>query len=89
MVPNVVLLTAESKKLNFGTIEKIVYGGMKGSTGSSAFMKTSTDSFLWGYDDQLLNKLKTFLPGDVSHRFGMLMSVSVIKGVLSGFDRKT
>ncbi|XP_049545725.1 scavenger receptor class B member 1-like [Anopheles darlingi] len=74
VVPNVVLLSAEMKKLNLGTFEKFVYGGVKGSAGASAFMRTSTDLFLWGYDDKLLGKLKTFLPKDTPDRFGMLMS---------------
>ncbi|XP_058066953.1 lysosome membrane protein 2-like isoform X1 [Anopheles bellator] len=77
IVPNVVFLTAETKMKNENSLTKLSYNIMKGATSSTAFMKQPVESFLWGYEDKLLNMIKTvtMFSNDIQmSRFGMLMT---------------
>ncbi|XP_053675470.1 lysosome membrane protein 2-like [Anopheles nili] len=74
VVPDVVFLTAVSKKRLEGAFKQFTFNVAASSAGSRAFTKKPVESLLWGYKDDLLDMAKSMFDSDISPTFGMLMT---------------
>lgn len=77
VVPNVPMLTAVAKYYDESFLQKMVLSGALSGVNAKAFKVLPVDSFLWGYEDELLNLAQKFSFNDeVSFaEFGILMTV--------------
>lgn len=71
------MLTAVAKYYDESFIQKMVLSGALSSVNAKAFKVLPMDSFLWGYEDELLSLAHKFSVNDeVSFaKFGILMTV--------------
>uniref|UniRef100_A0A182J7A1 Scavenger receptor class B n=1 Tax=Anopheles atroparvus TaxID=41427 RepID=A0A182J7A1_ANOAO len=77
VVPDVVFLSAVSKRRSEGYLSNMMFSSTAAGLGASAFMTKPAESFIWGYEDKLLNLAKMLFSSDInvqSSTFGMLLS---------------
>lgn len=80
VVPNIPMLTAVAGFYSESFYKKVLLNTALTSVGAEAFKILPVDSFLWGYEDELLNLAEKFsFNREISlKKFGILMTVSMI-----------
>lgn len=78
VVPNIPMITAISQSADESLFKKMVLNTALSGVDAKAFKVLPVDSFLWGYEDDLLNLAKKFsFDNEISFsKFGILMTVS-------------
>ncbi|XP_053682925.1 lysosome membrane protein 2-like isoform X2 [Sabethes cyaneus] len=76
VIPNVPMLTAVSKYFHESFYKKMILNTALNSVNAVPFKTLPVDSFLWGYEDELLNLAKKFsFDSEISfEKFGILMT---------------